>query len=98
MRKTQPTCVGSRSKGMPQVQNKAAAKQFLVDKVIEQAATDGIQLSDFEKAMLGFTEPTATQAEIDAAAAFEEEYDSDEYEAKITKLVSRAFQRDQDLG
>ena len=60
--------------------------------------TDGIRLSEVEKAMLSFSEPTATSAEMAAAEAFEKEYDSDKNEAKIAKLIRRAYQRDKKLG
>lgn len=83
---------------MPKAQDSSTAKRFLVNRVIEQAMADGIPLSELEKGMLSFSEPTATPAEMTAAEAFGEEYDSDRYEAKIAKLIGRAYQRDRKLG
>ena len=65
---------------------------------MEQAVNDGIMLSDFEKRMLNFSEGTGSATDIEAAEQFENEYDSDAYEAKIAHLLRRAYQCDAKLG
>jgi hypothetical protein len=71
------------------------AKRFFVEKVIAQAATEGVPLSDTEQRMLSFSESDPEfvvspglveklQAEISDAA----------YEAKIAGLIEEAWQRD----
>jgi hypothetical protein len=75
-------------------QEAATAKQFLIDKVIEQARADAVPLSAFEKAMLGFSEATATPEELAAAETLENEDDSKKYEAKVARLLRRAHNRD----
>jgi len=70
------------------------AREFLITRILEQAERDKVSLADTEKRMLRFAEPIAT-SEIGAAAeVFDREYDSDEYEAKIARLIRRAYERD----
>jgi hypothetical protein len=72
-----------------------AAKQFLISRVIEEAATEQVNLSDVERKMLHFTEVHPSLPDIyEVNAAFERDYDSDEYETKITRLIKNA--RDSD--
>jgi len=75
-----------------------SAKEFLVSKVLQQADEDGIMLSQLERRMLSFSEGTASADDIEAAEQFDLEYDSDAYEAKIARLLRRAYQRDAKLG
>jgi hypothetical protein len=71
------------------------AKQFLISRVIAQAATEQVNLSDVEMKMLHFTEVHPSLPDIyEVNAAFERDYDSDEYEIKITHLLKNA--RDSD--
>ena len=64
------------------------AKQFLVDKIAEQAQRSGIALSDVERKMLYFSETDWTLPEIaEVNATFEREYDQSQYENKISKIV-----------
>ncbi|HKW62592.1 MAG TPA: hypothetical protein VJN89_08620 [Candidatus Acidoferrum sp.] len=70
------------------------AKDFLVQQTAEQAALENVPLSDLEKRMMYFTE--TDECPEDAIAlneAFEAEYDTDEYEAKISKLMHHARAR-----
>jgi hypothetical protein len=70
------------------------AKDFLVSQAVEQATLDGISLSDVEKRMMYFSESDGTAE--DAANLndeFESKYDSNEYEAKVSKMLHRAYQR-----
>jgi hypothetical protein len=70
------------------------AKDFLVAQTAEQAASEGVPLSDLEKRMMYFTESGYVPEDpIKLNDEFEAEYDSDEYEAKISRLLHHARQR-----
>jgi hypothetical protein len=70
------------------------AKDFLVAQTAEQAALERVPLSDLEKRMLYFTESGYVPEDpIKLNEEFEAECDSDEYEAKISKLLHHAYQR-----
>ncbi|HUL15006.1 MAG TPA: hypothetical protein VLV88_03355 [Terriglobales bacterium] len=71
------------------------AKDFLVQEAIEQAARENIRLSDIEKKMMYFTESDASTCEnpVELNDEFEAQYDTPEYEAKISRLLHRAFER-----
>ncbi len=75
-----------------------SAKEFLISKVLRQADDDGVLLSDLERRMLSFSEGTASAEDIDVAEQFENEHDSNAYEAKIARLLRRAYDRDATLG
>ena len=73
----------------------AAAKQFLISRVVEQAQIEGVQLSDVEKKMLHFTEAHPMLPDISAVnEEFEPTYDDSKYEAKIARLLRNARSRD----
>src|SRR6185436_18650528 len=73
----------------------AAAKRFVVAKVIEQAEREGVSLSAAERHMLSWSEsdpdfvpdPTLVEAQ-------EKEIPEAEFEAKIAGLIQRAYDRD----
>lgn len=71
------------------------AKRFFVEKVIGQAATEGIPLSDAEQRMLSFSE---SDPEFVVSPGLVEklqaEISDDAYEAKIAGLIERAWKRD----
>jgi len=91
--------VGVKSAAVPPSSQPAeSAKQFLISKVLRQAVSDGVMLSDFEKRMLDFSEGAASAADIEAGPNFDSDYDSDAYEAKIARLLRRAYQHDAKLG
>src|SRR6266851_621551 len=70
------------------------AKDFLVAQTAEQAALEGVPLSDLEKRMMYFTESGSVPEDpFKLNEEFEAEYDSDEYEAKISRLLHHAYQR-----
>ena len=70
------------------------AKDFLVQQTAEQAALENVLLSDLEKRMMYFTETgECPEDPIALNDAFEAKYDTDEYEAKISKLMHHAYQR-----
>jgi hypothetical protein len=73
----------------------AAAKQFLISRVIEEAKVEQVSLSGVEKKMLYFTEVHPSLPDIyETNAEFERDYNSDEYEAKVVKLLRNARERD----
>lgn len=64
------------------------AKDFLVAQTAEQATLEVVPLSDLEKRMMYFTESGYVPEDpIKLNEEFEAEYDSDEYEAKISRLL-----------
>ena len=70
------------------------AKDFLVAQTAQQAALEGVPLSDLEKRMMYFTEGAgASEDPIKLNQEFEAECDTAEYEAKISRLLHRAYQR-----
>jgi hypothetical protein len=70
------------------------ARDFLVQQTAEQALLEGIPLSDLEKRMMYFTESEeVSENPIKPNDAFEAEYDSDEYETKISLLLHHAYSR-----
>ncbi len=75
-----------------------SSKQFVIDRVLDQARVDGVQLTDIEIRMLGFTEATASKRDLEAAQAFERDFDDREYEKKISRLIRRAHERDKQNG
>jgi len=70
------------------------AKDFLVQQTAEQAQLEGAPLSDLEKRMMYFTESGYVPEDpIALNDEFEAQYDTDEYEGKIAKLLHHAYQR-----
>jgi hypothetical protein len=70
------------------------AKDFLVRQTTEQASLEGVPLSDLEKRMMYFTEGTG--ALEDPAALndeFEAQYNTAEFEKKISRLMRLAHKR-----
>ena len=70
------------------------AKDFLVAQTAEQAALEGVSLSDLEKRMMYFTETgECPEDPIALNDAFEAEYGTPAYEKKISLLMARAYRR-----
>jgi hypothetical protein len=70
------------------------AKDFLVQQTAEQAALESVPLSDLEKRMMYFTETDECPEDpIALNDAFEEQYETAEYEAKISKLMHHVHSR-----
>jgi len=70
------------------------AKDFLVQQTAEQAQLEGIPFSGLERRMMYFTEiEEMPEDPIKLNEEFEAEYDSGEYEAKISKLLHHAHAR-----
>src|ERR1700722_12426223 len=73
----------------------AAAKRFLISKVIDEAAFEHISLTDIEKKMLQFSELHPSLPNLyEVNEEFERDYDADEYEDKIKSLLKNARERD----
>jgi hypothetical protein len=70
------------------------AKDFLVAQTAEQAAIEGVPLSDLERRMMYFTESGYVPEDpIKLYEEFDAENDSDKYEAKISGLLHHAYRR-----
>jgi hypothetical protein len=77
----------------------AAAKQFLISKVLQEAESSSIQLSETERKMLYFSEMHPSLPDIlEVNAEFERNYDADEYEDKIALLLDKAGTRDRQMS
>lgn len=74
------------------------AKDFLVRRIVDEARHEGVALSAPEVEMLGFAEAYATPQQLEAAKSFEEQYDEGAYEAKVSGLIQRVFERDVEAG
>jgi hypothetical protein len=72
-----------------------SAKQFLIDRILEQAKVEDVLLTDIEIRMLKFTEATSGSRDLEAAEIFERDYNDEEYELKIVNLIRHAYDRDQ---
>jgi hypothetical protein len=75
--------------------NNKQAKDFLADQAAQQAALDRTLLSDLERRMMYFTEsdPASCDDPVSLHDEFEAKYDTAEYEAKMSRLLSRAYRR-----
>src|SRR6266436_8258431 len=70
------------------------AKDFLVQETAKQASIEGVPLSELEKRMMYFTESGYVPEDpIALNEEFEAQYDTEEYEAKIAKLLQHAYER-----
>jgi hypothetical protein len=70
------------------------AKDFLVQQTAEQAAIENVTLSDLEKRMMYFTESgECPEDPVALNEAFEAQYDTEKYEAKISSLLHHACKR-----
>jgi len=71
-----------------------AAKDFLVQQTAEQAQLENVAFSALERRMMYFTEnEEMSEDPIKLNDEFEAEYDSDEYETKISLLMHHAYSR-----
>ena len=68
-----------------------AAKQFFINRVIEEAAMTGVPMSTVENQMLSFSEVHSSSPDAyEINEQFERDYDGDDYEAKVVDLLKRA--------
>lgn len=75
-----------------------SSKQFVIDRILDQARIEGVPLTDIEIRMLKFTEATSGSKDLEAAEIFEREYNDEEYEEKIAKLIRHAYDREKQWG
>jgi hypothetical protein len=75
--------------------NTKQAKDFLVEQTVEQAALEGVPLADVEKRMMYFTESDTSSCDnpIELNDEFEAQYETKEYETKISRLLHHAYKR-----
>ena len=75
--------------------NTKQAKDFLVEQAAEQATLDNVSLSEIEQKMMYFTEsdPVSCGNPVEVNDEFEAQYDTAEYETKISGLLHRAYKR-----
>ena len=72
----------------------AAAKRFLISKVIDEAAFEHISLTDIEKKMLQFSELHPSLPNLyEVNEEFERDYDADEYEDKAVRAGAQISRR-----
>jgi hypothetical protein len=70
------------------------AKDFLVQQAVEQAAVDGVSLSDLERRMMYFTESDAScEDPTELNEQFETQYDTAKYETKVSHLLHHAYEQ-----
>ncbi len=73
----------------------AEAKEFLVSRILAEAERVGVSLSDVERTMLLYSETDEPTPETQqAAATFENEYDTEVFERKLGRLIRQAHNRD----
>ena len=68
------------------------AKEFLISKIVLEAEREGVALSEVERKMLYFSETNWTLPDIQQIHdEFSSTCDQDDYEAKVVRLVRRAY-------
>jgi hypothetical protein len=73
------------------------AKEFLVSRMVEEAERENVPLSEVEHKMLYFPEKNWTLPDMpEISDRFDREYDQDEYEKKIVRLVQNAAKHDRE--
>ena len=76
---------------MTAFQSARDAKEFLIGRIVEEAKRENIPLSEVERKMLYFSETHCTLPDIASVSEkFDHEYNQDEYEEKITRLIKEA--------
>ena len=80
------------------VESASDAVSFLLSRVAEQARTDSVSLSDTELQQLSFREETASPQEVSAVVDFDSANDVAKFEAKVVKLLHRAYGQDLENG
>ena len=75
-----------------------SAKQFLVARIVEEAARDGAPLNEAEVEMLRFTESEAGAKPIEGANELEKDSVNEEFEDRIARLSRAVYDRDVAAG
>jgi hypothetical protein len=77
---------------MDGVRDAREAKEFLISKIVAEAQRENAPLSEIERKMLYFTESGWTLPDImQVSEQFDREYDQDEYEKKLARIVTKAY-------
>lgn len=75
------------------------AKEFLIAKILQEAALEGVSISEIERKMLYFSEVQQEPDDLyEVNEQFDKKYDTQEYEAKIAGLIKRAYERDREAS
>ena len=75
------------------------AKEYLIERIIAKAKTEGVPLSEVERQMLYFTQTGRNFPNMmEVNAEFKRDYDSDEYEQKIAELARQIDKRNKIVG
>jgi hypothetical protein len=70
------------------------AKDFLVQEIVAEAQAESAPLADLERRMLYFTESSdAIEDPVTLNEQFTAQYDTAEYEKKISRLIGHAYRR-----
>src|SRR5437867_1525312 len=78
-----------------QFQGAREAKEYLVSRIVEEAGSENVPLSELERKMLYFSETHWTLPDMmEVYEEFDREYDQDEYEKKITLLARNVVKHD----
>jgi len=75
-----------------------SSKQFVIDRILDQARIEAVPLTDIEIRMLRFAEASSDSKDLVAAEAFDRDYDDEDYEVKIANLIRHAYERDKQAG
>jgi hypothetical protein len=71
------------------------AKDYLANRIADEAAREGVPFSEIERKMLYFSETDWTLPDMKRISAeFDRDYDQNEYEQKIAGLVHKITSRD----
>jgi hypothetical protein len=74
------------------VQTQSEAKRYFVEKVVQQARSEGVILSDAERGMLSWSESDPEfKADPELADQLATEMSDQEYESKVIGLLARRF-------
>ena len=75
--------------------NTKEAKDFIVQETVVQSSLESISLSDLERRMMYFSEndPVSCSDPLNLNEKFQEQYDTDEYETKMSLLLQHAYER-----
>ena len=76
----------------------AKAKEFLIDRLVDQGRRENAALTDAEIRVLGFSEPSATASESEASKTLEPDYGDHSYETRIAQLFRNVYERDVESG
>jgi len=77
------------------VQTQSEAKRYFVDKVLRQARSEGVTLSDAERRMLSWSESDPDfNVDPELSDQLSAEMSDQQYESKVTGLLERRFAAD----